>query len=76
MALIVFGAILLVMTLVAGKFMAKEPENPNCGADVADVKNNKIQGDDIKNTLLRICIYLVLGVLLLILLPVIFGAFM
>lgn len=42
MALIVFGAILLVMTLVAGKFMAKEPENPNCGADVADVKNNKI----------------------------------
>ena len=41
-----------------------------------DVKNNKIQGDDIKNTLLRICIYLVLGVLLLILLPVIFGAFM
>ena len=41
-----------------------------------DVKNNKIQGDDIKRTLLRICIYLVLGVLLLILLPVIFGAFM
>ena len=41
-----------------------------------DVKNNKIQGDGIKNTLLRICIYLVLGVLLLILLPVIFGAFM
>ena len=41
-----------------------------------DVKNNKIQSDDIKNTLLRICIYLVLGVLLLILLPVIFGAFM
>lgn len=42
MGFIVFGAILLVMTLVAGKFMAKEPENPNCGADVADVKNNKI----------------------------------
>lgn len=41
-----------------------------------DVKNNKIQGDDIKRTLLRIFIYLVLGVLLLILLPVIFGAFM
>ena len=41
MAVLVFGAILLVMTLVAGKFMAKEPENPNCGADVADVKNNK-----------------------------------
>ena len=41
-----------------------------------DVKNNKIQDDDIKRTLLRICIYLVLGVLLLILLPVIFGAFM
>ncbi len=41
-----------------------------------DVKNNKIQGDDIKNTLLRICIYLVLGVLLLILMPVIFGTFM
>lgn len=42
MALTVFGSILLVMTLVAGKFMAKEPENSNCGADVADVKNNKI----------------------------------
>lgn len=42
MALTVFGSILLVMTLVAGKFMAKEPENPDCGADVADVKNNKI----------------------------------
>lgn len=41
MALTVFGSILLVMTLVAGKFMAKKPENPNCSADVADVKNNK-----------------------------------
>jgi len=42
MALTVFGAVLLVMTLVAGMFMAKEPENLNCRADVADVKNNKI----------------------------------
>lgn len=39
MGFIVFGAILLVMTLVTGKFMVKEPKNPNCEVDV---KNNKI----------------------------------
>ena len=41
MVLIVFGIILLVMTLVAGKFMKKEATNPNCSEDVNDVKANK-----------------------------------
>lgn len=42
MVLVVFGIILLAMTLVAGKFMKKEVTNPNCSEDVNDVKHNKI----------------------------------
>ena len=38
---IVFGLIFLLVTLVAGKYMMKEPENPNCSEDVVSVKTNK-----------------------------------
>ena len=41
MVFIVFGIILLVMTLIAGKIMKKKPTNPNCNEDVNDVKANK-----------------------------------
>jgi len=38
---IVFGIILLLIVLIAGKMMMKEPENPNCSEDVDGVKTNK-----------------------------------
>ncbi len=41
MVLIVFGAIFLLVTLVAGKYMMKVPENPSCSENIESVKNNK-----------------------------------
>lgn len=38
---IVFGIIFLLIVLIAGKMMMKEPENPNCSEDVEGVKTNK-----------------------------------